>query len=68
MASMVRIVFKGRPLQNGRDENKKPENLCFVNSAVNGFLTLNAVQQSLDEVRLIKLISSGFLKYFFCKL
>ena len=50
MALMASTVFKGRPLQNGRDGNGKPENLCFVNAAVNGFLTLNAAQQSFDEV------------------
>ena len=50
---MVRIVFKGRPLKNGKDEKDKPENLCFANAAVNGFLALDAVQQSFDEVRLI---------------
>ena len=50
MALMAAIVFKGRPLKNGRDENGKPENLCFVNAAANGFLTLNAAQQSFNEV------------------
>ena len=50
MALMARVVFKGRPLKNGKDKEDKPENLCFANAAVNGFLTLNAAQQSLGEV------------------